>query len=89
MKRELSGWLTLVIRALAALGLAYETLIDHLRNPTALVVFGGLAGLPDVLGYRATVKKELQRDIKREVDREQKDEAAREKNGDDGEERPG
>lgn len=72
---ELSGWLTLLIRAVAAIGLAYETFIDHLKNPTALVVFGGLAGLPDVLGYRASVKQEVKRDVEREL-RESKDEHA-------------
>jgi hypothetical protein len=68
MKRQsaLSGWLTLVIRAIAAGGLVFETLVDHLRNPTALVVFGGLAGLPDVLGYRTAVKREVEREVERE-----------------------
>lgn len=69
---ELSGWLTLVIRCISALGLGYEILIDHLQNPTALVVFGGLAGLPDILGYRATVKQEVQREVERDRDTERK-----------------
>ena len=62
LRSELSAWLTLAVRVIAAGGLGYEILVDHLRNPTALVVFGGLAGLPDVLNYRASVKREVERD---------------------------
>lgn len=62
MRGELTAWLRLVTRAIAAGGLIYEILVDHLRNPTALVVFGGLAGLPDVLGYREHVKAEVERE---------------------------
>lgn len=65
-RRALSEWLALAIRAVATGGLIYETLIDHLRNPTALVVFGGLAGLPDVLGYRSSVKQEVEREVEHE-----------------------
>jgi hypothetical protein len=70
-QRELSGWLTLLIRTIAAGGLVFETLVDKLRNPTALVVFGGLAGLPDVLGYRAAVKREIEREVERDEERKQ------------------
>jgi hypothetical protein len=72
LQLKLSGWLTLLIRAIAAIGLLYEIVIDHLRNPTALVVFGGLGGLPDVLGYRMAVKREVEREVERERDEERK-----------------
>lgn len=62
LQRELSSWLALITRAVATGGLIYEIAIDQLRNPTALVVFGGLAGLPDVLNYRQTVKQEVERE---------------------------
>lgn len=64
MKRqqEMSAWLKLIIRAIAALGLAWEIIGDGLKNPTALIVFGGLAGLPDVINYRAQVKQEIERE---------------------------
>lgn len=52
LQRTVSGWLALATRAVATGGLIYEVLVDKLRNPTALVVFGGLAGMPDVLNYR-------------------------------------
>lgn len=38
-------------------GLAYETFVDKLRNPTALLVFGALATAKDVLQYRQIVKE--------------------------------
>jgi hypothetical protein len=62
LQRTLSGWLALLIRLVATAGLIYEIAIDQLKNPTALVVFGGLAGLPDVLGFRASVKQEVERE---------------------------
>lgn len=53
-------WLKQIMRfGIGGGGLVYEVLIDKLRNPTALVIFGGLAGLPDVIGYRAEVKKQV------------------------------
>lgn len=62
MRVAASFWLAWVTRAIAAVGLVYEIAFDRLQNPTALVVFGGLAGLPDVLGYRATVRQEIERE---------------------------
>lgn len=56
-KLNLSWWLTFITRVAAVLGLVYETLVDRLHNPTALVVFGGLAGLPDVLGAVRTARE--------------------------------
>jgi hypothetical protein len=60
LQRTLSSWIALLTRVVAIGGLVYEILVDHLKNPTALVVFGGLAGAPDVLGYRASVKQEVE-----------------------------
>jgi hypothetical protein len=62
LQRTLAGWLALLTRTVAVGGLVFEIAVDRLSNPTALVVFGGLAGLPDVLGYRATVKQEVERE---------------------------
>lgn len=69
MLRTLDQWLTLIIRVVAVAGLLYEILADHLHNPTAIVVFGGLAGLPDVLSYRSTVRAEIKREEEQEVGR--------------------
>lgn len=60
IQRTLNVWLAFLTRILGFIGLVYELFVDKLHNPTALVVFGGLLGLPDVLGYRASVKKELE-----------------------------
>lgn len=43
-------------------GLIYEVLVDHLKNPTALVVFGGIAGVPEVLGYRRDARRRERED---------------------------
>ncbi len=55
--RSASVWLNLLTRLVAIGGLIYEVLADKLRNPTALVVFGGLAGMPDILNYREREKE--------------------------------
>lgn len=47
-------------------GLIYEVLVDHLRNPTALVVFGGIAGVPEVLGYRRNGRRREREDDEEE-----------------------
>ncbi len=62
LERSLSRWLALLTRLVATGGLVYEILVDHLANPTALVVFGGLVGLPDVLGYRSAVRQQIERE---------------------------
>jgi hypothetical protein len=62
MRDAATFWLNWAIRLIAAGGLLFEILLDHLKNPTALVVFGGLAGLPDVLNYRTHVKREVERE---------------------------
>lgn len=59
-------WLQLILKYLVGGGgLVWETVIDHLRNPTAFIVFGGIAGLTDVLGYAADVRAQAKRDIER------------------------
>lgn len=67
----LQRWARFVTRYLIGVGgLIYETLIDHLHNPTALVVFGGLIGLPDVIGYRQMVKTQARAELEDELERE-------------------
>jgi hypothetical protein len=51
----------LVFKVIAAVGLLYEIFPDHLRNPTALVVFGGLAGGVEVFGYASERRAQLRR----------------------------
>lgn len=66
LQRTLSSWLALLTRVLGFAGCAYELFGDKLRNPTALVVFGGLAGLSDVFGYRIAAKKESEADSEKQ-----------------------
>lgn len=40
-----------LVRWIGILGLLYEIFLDHVRNPTALVVFGGLSEGPALLRY--------------------------------------
>lgn len=54
MRRSIDTWLPtlnsllgLLIRAIGAIGLVCEIFVDHFRNPTAIVVFGGIAGGQD------------------------------------------
>ena len=61
-RRNLEEWISTTIRVVGILGLGYEVLVDHLKTPTALVVFGGLAGLPDVLGYRQSVREQVEKE---------------------------
>lgn len=62
MKALLDSWVPTISRYIGIAGLVYELALDHLRNPTALVVFGGLTGLPDVLGYHQQVKAQAKRE---------------------------
>lgn len=55
----LNRLLSTICRIIGAVGLVYEIFLDHLREPTALVVFGGLAGLPDVLGIGSSRREKL------------------------------
>ena len=40
-----------MVRVVGILGLLYEIFLDRLANPTALVVFSGLAEGPDLFSY--------------------------------------
>lgn len=51
------GWISTATRMFGLAGLGYETFVDKLRNPTALLVFGALATAKDVLQYRQIVKE--------------------------------
>lgn len=44
-------WIGRLVRLVGIAGLLYELIGDHVANPTALVVFGGLATGPDILSY--------------------------------------
>lgn len=59
----LDGWISLLVRIMGIVGLVYETFVDQLRNPTALLVFGGLATAKDVLQYRQIIKRQDLRDV--------------------------
>ena len=65
-RKTLEEWLGTATRFLGILGLIYEVLVDHLKTPTALVVFGGLAGSPDVLAYWLSVRSQVGREIEDE-----------------------
>ena len=56
-------WLSTLLRIIGAVGLIYETVIDEFKTPTALIVFGGLAGLPDILGYRQSIRSQVEREV--------------------------
>ena len=59
-------WLSQILRfGIGGGGLVWETLADHLRTPTALVVFGGVATAEDVIGYVRSTRE------RREQEREQ------------------
>lgn len=53
----MDGWISTATRLAGLVGLGYETFIDKLKNPTALLVFGALATAKDVLQYRQIVKE--------------------------------
>lgn len=57
LRRSIDGWLGTLSQIMGLIGLAYELAIDKLRNPTALMVFGGLAGLPDIWKWTSTVRR--------------------------------
>ena len=66
-------WIAQVVRLIGILGLLVEIFVDHLKNPTALVVFGGLAEGPDLFGYWARMRMAPQRSVP--VEREEKPES--------------
>jgi hypothetical protein len=53
----LDGWISTGTRLAGLVGLGYETFVDKLKNPTALLVFGALATAKDVLQYRQIVRE--------------------------------
>lgn len=48
LRQSIDDWTLTVSRLMGLAGLGYELILDHLKNPTALVVFGGLAGLREI-----------------------------------------
>jgi hypothetical protein len=60
-RRTIEEWISTISRILGVVGLIYELFINNLNNPTAIVVFGGLAGLPDALGYRQSIRQQEER----------------------------
>jgi hypothetical protein len=65
-RKAVDEWGQSITKYVGIAGLLYELLVDKLRNPTALVIFGGLAGLPNVLGYREAVKQSIEREKQNE-----------------------
>lgn len=57
LQAGLEGWISTGTRLAGLVGLGYETFVDKLKNPTALLVFGALATAKDVLQYRQIVKE--------------------------------
>lgn len=55
-------WIARAVILVGLVGLLYEIVFDHLQNPTALVVFGGLAGAPGIVGYHAAVRQQVERE---------------------------
>ena len=62
-RRTVEEWISSVTRIVGIIGILYEIFVNHLENPTAIVVLGGLAGLPDVLGYRRSIKQQVDEEI--------------------------
>lgn len=62
LNRTVNEWLSTLSRLVGILGLIYEATVDGFRHPEALGIFGGLAGLPDVLGLTASLRRQRQRE---------------------------
>lgn len=62
-RRTLEEWISTTTRIVGIIGILYEIFAKHLENPTAIIVLGGLAGLPDVLGYRHSIKQQVEEEI--------------------------
>jgi hypothetical protein len=58
LNRTVNAWLSSLSRAVGIAGLIYEIVVDRFRHPEALGIFGGLAGLPDVLGLTASLRQQ-------------------------------
>ena len=59
-------WAATIVRYLGMVGLLLEVFVDHWQHPEALVIFGGLVGLRDVMGYRAAIRREVEDEVRRE-----------------------
>lgn len=75
------GWISTATRMFGLAGLGYETFVDKLRNPTALLVFGALATAKDVLQYRQIVKEGSIGEIDEEDDESDEPRRARRREG--------
>jgi len=62
-KKQREETFGVINRIIGYLGLIYEVVVDKLRTPTALIIFGGLAGLPDVLGFRQSMRVQIEQEI--------------------------
>jgi hypothetical protein len=58
LNRSVNAWLSTLSRMVGIAGLIYEVVVDRFRHPEALGIFGGLAGLPDVLGLTASLRRQ-------------------------------
>jgi hypothetical protein len=58
LNRTVNEWLSTLSRLVGILGLIYCLAVDRLKHPEALGIFGGLAGLPDVLGLTASLRRQ-------------------------------
>lgn len=77
----LDGWISTATRLAGLVGLGYETFVDKLRNPTALLVFGALATAKDVLQYRQIVKEGSLPPIDEEEEQDKKPRRGRQRRG--------
>ena len=59
---SVNDWTSTLTRIVGVAGFIYELAFDQFRNPTAIVVSAGLAGLPDVLNYRSAVREQVRRE---------------------------
>jgi|HubBroStandDraft_5_1064220.scaffolds.fasta_scaffold1361612_1 hypothetical protein len=62
-RRTLEEWISTFVRIVGIIGVLYEIFARNLENPTAIIVLGGLAGLPDVLGYRQSIKQQVEKEV--------------------------
>jgi hypothetical protein len=47
---QVNAWLSTITRVVGIGAVVWEVLVDRLKHPEALVIFGTLAGAPDILG---------------------------------------
>lgn len=47
---QVNAWLSTLARAVGIAAVVYEVIGDKFKHPEALVIFGALAGAPDILG---------------------------------------